>query len=123
MKIDAVHVQPLDFIQEIQLGDSGHLTPAKRPSLRNHERRKKENGKRKKKGELPPGNNVRNTRVGREHLREFFVYISDSVFQLGVLIRHESEFRHVSGSVPSGVEISQFSCNTHNATKRRVNKT
>lgn len=33
MKIDAIHVQPLDFIQEIQLGDSGHLTPAKWPSL------------------------------------------------------------------------------------------
>lgn len=35
VKIDAVHVQPLDFIQEIQLGDCRHLTPAKWPSSSN----------------------------------------------------------------------------------------
>jgi len=36
VKIDAVHVQPLDFIQEIQLGNCRHLTPAKWLSLSNH---------------------------------------------------------------------------------------
>lgn len=33
VKIDAVHVQPLDFIQEIQLGDCRHLTPVEWMSL------------------------------------------------------------------------------------------
>lgn len=38
VKIDAVHVQPLDFIQEIQLGDCRHLTPTKWLSLSNHKK-------------------------------------------------------------------------------------
>jgi hypothetical protein len=33
VKIDAVHVQPLDFIQEVQLGDCRHLTPVEWLSL------------------------------------------------------------------------------------------
>lgn len=40
VKIDAVHVQPLDFIQEIQLGNCRHLTPAKWLSLSNHKKNK-----------------------------------------------------------------------------------
>lgn len=39
------------------------------------------------------------------YLREFFVYFSDSVLELCVLIGYESKFRNISGSVPSVIEI------------------
>lgn len=59
VKIDAVHVQPLDFIQEIQLGDGGHLTPANKwPSLsvivRKKRRRRKEKKTYKQHSRFPP---------------------------------------------------------------------